>query len=89
MDSEHDSMNRRDMLKRGSVILASLTAGAGVVSRATAASPAKADFSYRESPKDGNKCLDCTAYVADGSVCKVFNQPVSPNGWCMAFSKKS
>ena len=89
MDKKQERLDRRSMLKRSVVLLGSLTAAPLVVRTALAGSSAKADFQYRDNPKNGNKCLDCTAYITDGSSCKIFKEPVSPNGWCMAFSKNS
>lgn len=89
MDEEHDRLDRRDLLKRGAAALTLLTtASFAIISRpALAQTSAKADFHYRDSPKDGNKCSDCSAFVTENSSCKVFGEAVSPNGWCMAFSK--
>ncbi|WP_459199382.1 high-potential iron-sulfur protein [Ralstonia pseudosolanacearum] len=49
---------------------------------------------YQDSPKDGKRCADCTAFkpgaesAPDTGTCKVIGGPVSPNGWCMAFSPR-
>ncbi|MFD2425149.1 high-potential iron-sulfur protein [Ralstonia solanacearum] len=49
---------------------------------------------YQDSPNNGQKCVDCTAFkpgpesASDTGTCKVIGGPVSPNGWCMAFSRR-
>ena len=49
---------------------------------------AKDAVKYQESPKDGQKCADCNFFQAPGS-CTVVDGTISPNGWCMLYSKKS
>jgi hypothetical protein len=61
---------------------------------ARAGQASKADFHYQEQPKDGHRCADCAAFVVSGTgssqmgTCKILAGPISPDGWCMAFSKK-
>jgi hypothetical protein len=49
---------------------------------------------YQDSPNNGQKCSDCTAFkpgpesAPDTGTCKVIGGPVSPTGWCMAFSRR-
>jgi hypothetical protein len=90
MNKQQPNMDRRRMLGRGVIVLTSMAAASLVsVSRhAMARSSPKNDFHYQDSPNDGRRCSDCTAYVSEGSRCKVFQEPVSPNGWCIAFSKR-
>lgn len=54
----------------------------------------KAQFKYQSSPKNGQKCAQCTFFIPGSSAtangsCKIVDGSISPNGWCTAFSKKS
>ena len=86
---EQAKLSRRSIL-RGAVLLASGTLAAGViqVKPAYAQKTAKDAVKYQESPKDGQKCADCNFFQAPGS-CTVVDGTISPNGWCMLYSKKS
>lgn len=59
---------------------------------ARAAKIAKADVQYQDRPKNGKDCDDCMHFVrgAKGgpSSCKVVEGPISPNGYCLAFTPK-
>ena len=65
-----------------------------VPERARAGSVSKAAMHYQDTPKDGNRCADCAAFVQGGtqqagaSTCKLINGPISPDGWCIAYSKR-
>lgn len=39
-------------------------------------------------PKDGQKCADCVYFQAPSSW-GVVEGPISPNGWCNMYNKKS
>lgn len=86
-------MSRRAFVANA-IVLPSL---AGVFLAQTAPARAKgsqAQFKYQNSPKNGQKCSQCTFFIpgksasANGS-CKIVDGSISPNGWCTAFSKKS
>lgn len=89
---------RRQALKQGALALLSLAAVPIVFlpRTARAGSAAKSDFHYQDKPHDGHHCSECRAFLppppqarsADGS-CKIVAGPVSPQGWCMAFSSKA
>jgi hypothetical protein len=91
MDFSQKRCSRRTLLKR-SAALASLAAIPLVVVSAPARAMklGKGDMHYQDQPRDGKKCVDCTAYEmnpgnAAGS-CKIVDGPINPNGWCMAYS---
>ena len=87
---EQAKLSRRSML-RGAVLLASGTLAAAVIQVQPAYAQqktAKDAVKYQESPKDGQKCADCNFFQAPGS-CTVVDGTISPNGWCMLYSKKS
>ena len=90
------TLSRRRMLRRGARALASIML-APIVFHARCAdadSGNRAMLHYQDSPKDGKRCADCTAFkpgaesAPDTGTCKVIGGPVSPNGWCMAFSPR-
>jgi hypothetical protein len=59
--------------------------------RALAAKAQKADFNYREQPKDGKSCAACRLFMPAGpgkGTCAVVEGDVSPSGWCMAYSPR-
>lgn len=83
---------RRRMLARGMIMLTGITVlTSGRVAFASKAS--KSDFHYRDYPNEGKSCTDCTEFLpaqtADSAgACRIVAGPISPNGWCMAFTKK-
>ena len=84
---------RRIILKNAAVV-AGLAAVPWVMRPAAAQQKAaKQAMQYQEQPKNGQKCSDCLQFIpgqkgANGT-CKVVEGPISPNGWCAAFVKKS
>ena len=84
---------RRSVLRHGA-------AAAGVVLlyragfiKASAGQASKSDFHYQDHPRDGHRCADCAAFIpppegVQEPACKIVSGPISPNGWCMAFSGK-
>ncbi|AXV83130.1 high-potential iron-sulfur protein [Ralstonia syzygii] len=90
------TISRRRMLRRsaralGSIMLAPIVFHSRC---ADADGGNKAMLHYQDSPKNGQRCADCTAFkpgpesAPDTGTCKVIGGPVSPNGWCMAFSRR-
>ena len=85
--------SRRIMFKNAA-ILAGLTVAPWAVRSAAAQQKAtKQAMQYQDQPKNGQKCSDCLQFIpgqqgANGT-CKVVEGPISPNGWCAAFVKKS
>lgn len=65
---------------------------------AGATRPAFADMrsqlKYQSTPKGDQKCSLCTLFVAGATpsadgTCKVIPGPISPKGWCTAFTAKA
>lgn len=70
------------LLIGGSILLARRAFADALVS--------KDSVSYQTTPSDGQQCSACKNYIAgaagaDGS-CKVVAGPISPGGYCLAFS---
>jgi hypothetical protein len=87
-------MTRRTFVANAIVLPA--LAGLLVAQTTTAqAKGSQAQFKYQTSPKNGQKCSQCTFFIpstktdpkAPGS-CKIVAGSISPNGWCTAFSAK-
>lgn len=90
------SLARRALLKRATIMLVSVAAlPVALSSRPAVAGAARgAEFHYQDHPKDGKRCADCTAFGANArepnaeGTCRIITGPISPAGWCMAFSKR-
>lgn len=60
---------------------------------ARAGSGAKTDFHYQDHPNEGDHCANCTAFIPPDKggqfgKCRIVAGPISPDGWCMAFTRK-
>ena len=86
--------SRRVMLKK-----AALSAGLAVAPWAGSAlaqsgKAAKKDMHYQDKPKDGQQCATCIQFIpgakpgASGE-CQIVEGPISPNGWCIEYIKKT
>jgi len=63
--------------------------GAGAAARqALAAKMPKNVAQYQDTPKNGEKCVDCVHFV-EGGQCKLVEGEISPEGWCTLFSAKA
>ena len=89
------TFSRRTLLRDSAMLMTSLAAIpiALTSTPARASKASKSDFHYQDQPRDGKKCADCAAYLANPSAnapgaCKIVDGPVNPNGWCMAYSAR-
>jgi hypothetical protein len=88
---EHELLRRRWLRQAAWFPVAvKLLASSGAARAGTASKEA---FHYQDHPNEGLRCANCTAYVAPPAgqamgTCNVVAGPVSPNGWCMAFTAK-
>jgi len=82
------------MLKSAAIV-AGLAAAPWVARRAAAQAKAtKQAMQYQEQPKNDQKCADCLQFIPGANpgangTCKVVEGPISPNGWCAAYVKKT
>lgn len=79
--------SRRNFLK-GS---AAVAGGAGFLAAASAQAQTKmsqAAAKYRNSPNGSQECSNCNFFEPPSS-CKVVEGPISPQGWCMLWAKKT
>lgn len=84
--------SRRNLLKAGCIALAMIP----VVATAAKNDSMRASTKYKDSPEGDKKCSDCVQFVPGKSPkdlggCKIFpgDTEVSPNGYCIAWSKKA
>ena len=93
MRDANNGMTRRSFVANAIV----LPAFASLLVAETANAQAKgsqAQFKYQGTPKNGQKCSQCTFFIPNSNAksngtCKIVDGAISPNGWCTAFSKKS
>ena len=86
--------SRRIMLKNAAAMAGLVVAPWAPRPALAQAKASKKAMQYQDQPKSGQKCDTCVQFVpgakpgASGS-CKVVEGPISPDGWCIAYVKKS
>ena len=73
------------------LISSAVLVGAGLVSLEQAFAQGKASkaaMKYQDRPNGEQMCSNCLQFVAPGS-CKVVEGAISPNGHCIAWTKKT
>jgi hypothetical protein len=80
-------MSRRSIVLQGVACAAGAATifTAGIQSAAAAKLPPTA-VSYRSTPKDNQKCSNCSLFEAP-NTCKSVSGNISPNGWCTIYRK--
>ena len=85
------ALSRRHVL-RGVTLVAAGAAVAATSLPAAAAAPTgkmtQEAAAYQSSPKNGQKCLDCS-FFTQPSACKLVEGTISPVGWCKFYAKKA
>ena len=81
--------SRRSLLK-SAVLLTGAACGGVLVHREARAQQkaSKAAMKYQDHPNGEQKCSDCLQFVPPNS-CKVVEGDISPNGYCIAWVKKT
>lgn len=49
----------------------------------------QASMQYQPQPKGEQKCSLCLHFVAESNTCKVVEGQISPEGWCLLWTKKA
>lgn len=49
----------------------------------------KASVQYQTQPKGEQKCGDCMYFIAESSTCQRVEGQISPEGWCILWTKKT
>lgn len=92
-------MDEKRISRRGFLKGAALVAGAAAIpltfaSRDAIAGATKAAMHYQDHPNAGKKCAGCMLFkpgksASAAGTCAAVDGPISPNGWCMAFTPKA
>jgi hypothetical protein len=61
---------------------------ASTTAAADAAKLSQDAAAYQSSPKNGQRCMDCSFFVSP-AACKLVDGTISPAGWCKFYAKKS
>lgn len=56
---------------------------------ATGKKLAQASVQYQSQPKGEQKCGLCANYIAESNSCKLVDGPISADGWCSLWTKKT
>jgi hypothetical protein len=64
-------------------------AAGGTAPAATPAKMTQANSKYQEQPKDRQRCADCQHFLAESNACALVEGQISPNGWCILWTKKT
>ena len=83
-------LSRRSVLK-GAALLASAALTAEIVPSGQALAQQKASqeaMQYHDKPSGDKRCSNCLSFIPSGS-CTIVEGAVSPNGYCLAWAKKT
>lgn len=88
----HDNMRfSRRLLLRRAALLAGAALTASVVPSEQASAQQKASkeaMKYQDRPNGDQRCSNCMQFVPPAS-CKVVDGTINPNGYCIAWVKKT
>lgn len=84
-------VSRRQALKV--LILPALAAAIGGTTTIADAKSSKAQVKYQNHPNGSAKCSGCKFFIAGKNAkamgsCQIVDGSISPNGWCVAYTKK-
>lgn len=84
--------SRRTLLKNIAVVSLAAPWVARVAHAQAKAS--KQAMKYQDKPNNDQRCDTCQQFIPGANAkangtCKVVEGPISPNGWCIAYVKKS
>lgn len=83
MTSYRDTRRR---FVRNAVALACASACAPLIAQEGGVKTPKDKVAYQDSPKNGQRCSDCSLFVAESNTCQVVEGDISPEGWCKLFA---
>lgn len=49
----------------------------------------QASMQYQTHPKGEQKCSGCVHFIAESNTCKLVDGQISPEGWCLLWTKKA
>lgn len=87
---DNRKVSRRSVLRRAA-LLASAALTASMVSSKEALAQQKASqeaMKYQDKPNGDKRCSNCLSFIPSSS-CAIVEGTVSPNGYCLAWAKKT
>jgi hypothetical protein len=88
---DHDSKLSRRSILRGAALLASAALTAEIVPSKEALAQQKVSqeaMQYHDKPNGDKRCGNCLSFIPSSS-CTIVEGNVSPNGYCLAWAKKT
>jgi hypothetical protein len=88
---DHNPKLSRRSILRGAALLASAALTAEIVPSKEALAQQKASreaMQYHDKPNGDKPCSDCLSFIPSSS-CTIVEGTVSPNGYCLAWAKKT
>lgn len=86
-----DEISRRSLLKGMPVVAGAVVSFGAVGLSEIAAAQTKLTHEvakYQDKPNNGQQCSTCLQFEPPAS-CKLVASPISPNGWCQFYAKKT
>jgi hypothetical protein len=86
---DNPKLSRRSIMK-GAALLAggALIAGVMASEEALAQKAAKGSMQYQDKPNGDKQCSNCAQFIPNNS-CQIVEGTISPQGYCIAWQKKS
>jgi hypothetical protein len=86
-----EKLTRQDAIK--AIVLPAFAAAIGVTTTKADAKSSKGAVKYQDKPKGSQKCAGCKFFIRGKTAksmggCQIVDGSISPNGWCVAYTKK-
>jgi hypothetical protein len=86
--------SRRIMLKNAALVAGLAAAPWAGSALAQTGKASKQAMHYQDRPKDGQQCATCIQLIPGAkpgasAECQIVEGPISPNGWCIEYIKKT
>lgn len=85
-----EKISRRSLLKSVPMV-AGIVASVGAIAVPEAEAQTKLSHEvakYQNKPNNGQQCSTCLQFEPP-NACKIVASPISPNGWCQFYAKKT
>jgi hypothetical protein len=91
--NEHEEGRRRLLRQAAALPVLVALPLLGRSGAARAGTGSRQDFHYQDQPNEGKHCANCVAFTGPPAgqafgTCSIVAGPISPNGWCMAFTAR-
>jgi hypothetical protein len=87
VESDDNSISRRDALSRVAAVPVALGLAAGATTEAEAAKLSQKAAAYQDKPKGKQECDGCR-FFEKPNACSIVDGKISPKGWCKLFAAK-